>query len=185
MDNRFPGSIPLFAALAALLFPTVIASTGCTRAVHSPPVGIETVNPGDRVRLQERDGTFAEGRVAACDSESLQITFANDVEPTSVDMTRVTWLQRRDGVKQHQDDGAFFGALAGFGIGFAIAESERKFFDVQWNPTPIALGVGIGTAVGFIVGLNIHTTRWETVTTERYGIAVRPERGRAGVFWNF
>lgn len=133
-----------------------VVSAGCTRAVPLPRADIESVKPGDRVRLQERDGTFAEGRVAARDGESLQIAMAGRVEPSTVDLARIGWLQRRSGVKGHQGDGAFFGLLA-----------------------------GLGTAAGFIIGLNIHTDRWESVTSERYGIAVTPGRERAGVFWNF
>lgn len=153
MTNR------LFALALALLFTyTLSAPASAATPKAADWSAVQTLSPGDKVRVSTRDGDRLKGRF-----ESATDTDINFTE----DGRRVTL--RRDQIKRielgHKNrwKGALLGAAVGGGSGAGAGTyllSRTDHLTMTAIPAGLAIGAGAGAAFGAAVGLG---TDYETV----------------------
>ena len=154
MTNRF------FALALALLF-TLAPAAHVSAATPEPAAdwsAVQTLSPGEKVRVSTRDGDRLKGRF-----ESATDTDINFTE----DGRRVTL--RRDTIKRveigrkNRWKGALLGAGVGGGAGAGAGTyllSRTDHLTMNAIPAGLAIGAGAGAAVGAAMGLG---TDYETV----------------------
>ena len=157
MTNR------LFALTLALLFTFTQAGTAAAKTPKAPAAdwsAVQTLSPGQKVRVSTRDGDRLKGRFeSATDTD---INFTEDGRKVTL---------RRDGIRRvevgrrNRLNGALLGAGigggAGLGIGFGlVAVGGTYHFDMTTIPTGAFVGAGIGAGIGAAVGLG---TDYDTV----------------------
>lgn len=172
---------------AIALAAATIVSTGCASGGRHRFAGIEDVGPGDRVRMHSTAGAFVSGRVSARDSTSLTIEVAQDAQPIVLDFNSIASLECYTGSYRHVIAGAGIGATLGTVAGLtvvALRTNPDAGFGVL-DPLPVPAGLMVGLAVGALAGATSKTEHWERVTSDRFGVAVEPEKKRASVFWDF
>ena len=158
MTNRF------FALTLALLFTFSLSGTAAaaTPAPAADWSAVQTLSPGEKVRVSTKDGDRLKGRF-----ESATDTDINFTE----DGRRVTL--RRDTIKRVEIGrknrlmgallGAGIGGGAGMGTGFALVGASDHF-DMTTIPTGTVIGAGIGAGIGAAVGLGTdYTTVYESL----------------------
>jgi hypothetical protein len=106
--------------------------------------GLQQLRPGDRIGVVLRDGKSVRGRFEALDGTRLQFQKRDALLLADVKQVRV---QR----KASRWRAAGWGALIGFGIGFAIAAPHAGFISDRNDP-PLSTTVGIGTGFGMFTG---------------------------------
>jgi hypothetical protein len=154
MTNR------LFALTLALL--SALAPAAHVSAATPGPAAdwsaVQTLSPGDKVRVSTRDGDRLKGRFESSNDTDINFT---------VDGRRV--MLRRDHIKRVEIGrrNRLMGALVGAGIGFSagtgvgfglVAASDH--FGMSAPPTGAFVGAGIGAGIGAAAGLG---TRYDTV----------------------
>lgn len=153
MTNR------LFALALALLFTYTLSAPA---SAATPKVvdwsAVQTLSPGDKVRVSTRDGDRLKGRFESATDTDLNFT---------EDGRRVTL--RRDQIKRvelgHKNrwKGALLGAAVGGGSGAGAGTyllSRTDHLTMTAIPAGLAIGAGAGAAFGAAVGLG---TDYETV----------------------
>ncbi len=154
MTNR------LFALALALLFTYSLSApaSAATPRAAADWSAVQSLSPGDKVRVSTRDGDRLKGRF-----ESATDTDINFTE----DGRRVTL--RRDQIKRvelgHKNrwKGALLGAAVGGGSGAGAGTyllSRTDHLTMSAIPAGLAIGAGAGAAFGAAVGLG---TDYETV----------------------
>ena len=154
MTNR------LFALTLALLF--ILAPAAQVSAATPAPAAdwssVQTLSPGDKVRVSTRDGDRLKGRFDSANETDINF---------DVDGRRVTL--RRDSIKRveigHKNRwkgallGGGIGGGAGLGVGFGLVGASDHF-DMTTIPTGTVVGAGVGAPIGAAVGLG---TDYDTV----------------------
>lgn len=154
MTNRF------FALALALLFTLAPVANVSAKTPAAPAdwSAIQTLSPGEKVRVSTRDGDRLKGSFdSATDSN---ITFTHDGRKVSL---------TRDSIKRveigHSDrlKGALVGAAVGGGAGAGTGTfllSRTDHLTMTAIPAGLAIGAGAGAAVGAALGLG---TNYDTV----------------------
>ncbi|MET0647332.1 MAG: hypothetical protein ABW208_11970 [Pyrinomonadaceae bacterium] len=151
-------------ALTLALFVTLSLSAPASAATPAPAAdwaSVQTLSPGDKVRVSTRDGDRLKGRF-----ESATDTDINFTE----DGRRVTL--RRDNIKRveigrkNRWKGALLGAGVGGGAGAGTGTfllSRTDHLTMSAIPAGLALGAAAGAAFGAAVGLGTdYSTVYES-----------------------
>ena len=159
MTNR------LFALTLALLFTLAPAAHVSAKTPKAPAAdwsAVQTLAPGEKVRVITKDGDSLKGRFDSATETDINFT---------ADGRRVTL--RRDSIKRVDTGrrnrlsgalvGAGIGGGAGMGIGFGLVGASDHF-DMTTIPTGAFVGAGIGAAIGAAAGLG---TQYDTVYESR------------------
>lgn len=147
MTNRF------FAPTLALLFTLSLsapASAATPKAAAADWSAVQTLSPGEKVRVSTRDGDRLKGRFeSATDTD---INFRHDGRTVTL---------RRDHIKRVEvgSSNRWKGALLGGGIGTGVGAGAGGYMVARTDhfggdplPVGMAVGAGIGAAVGAAVG---------------------------------
>jgi hypothetical protein len=143
----------LFALTLALLF-TLAPSASALAATPKASAdwsAVQTLSPGEKVRLSTRDGDRLKGRFDS--ATETDINFTHDGRKVTL---------RRDSIKRvevgHRNRlngallGAGIGGGAGAGVGVGLVAASDRFGRQTMAAGPF-VGAGIGAAVGAAVGL--------------------------------
>jgi hypothetical protein len=154
MTNRF------YALALALLFTLAPFAHVSAKTPNVPAdwSAVQTLSPGEKVRVSTRDGDRLKGSFDSADDSN--ITFTHDGRKVSLN---------RDSIKRieigHSDrlKGALVGAAVGGGAGAGTGTyllSRTDHLTMTAIPAGLAIGAGAGAAVGAALGLGAN---YETV----------------------
>ena len=143
MTNR------LFALTLALLFTFTQAGTAAAKTPKAPAAdwsAVQTLSPGEKVRVSTKDGDRLKGRFeSATDTD---INFTEDGRRVTLrrDHIRRVEVGRRNRLRGALV-GAGIGGGAGTGVGFGLVGASDHF-DMTTIPTGTVVGAGVGAAAG-------------------------------------
>jgi len=158
MTNRF------YALALALLFTLapaahVLAATPNATADWS---AVQTLAPGEKVRVSTRDGDRLKGRFDSANDTS--ITFNEDGRKVTLNRDQI---KRVEVGHKNRWKGALLGAGVGGGSGAGAATfllSRTDHLTMRSIPAGLAIGAAAGAAVGAAVGLGTdYTTVYESM----------------------
>ena len=158
MTNR------LFALTLALLF--VLAPAAQVSAAPPEPAAdwssVQTLSPGDKVRVSTRDGDRLKGRFDSANETDINF----DVDGRRVSLRRDS-IKRVEIGRRNRLRGALVGAGvgggAGMGVGFGLVGASDHF-DMTTIPTGTVVGAGVGAAIGAAAGLGtVYDTVYESL----------------------
>jgi len=145
----------LFALALALLF-TLSLSAPASAATPAPAADwstVQTLSPGEKVRVSTRDGDRLKGRFESATDTDINFTH----EGRTVTLRRDS-IKRVEVGRKNRLRGALVGAAiaggAGAGAGTYLL-SRTDHLTMTAIPAGIAIGAGAGAAFGAAVGLGI------------------------------
>ncbi len=150
----------LFALTLALIF-TLAPSAAASAATPQSSADwsdVQTLSPGEKVRVSTRDGDRLKGRFDSATETDINFTHEGrkvTLRRDSIKRVEVGHRNRLNGALL----GAGIGGGAGTGAGFGLVAASDHF-DMTTIPTGAFVGAGIGAAIGAAVGLG---TDYDTV----------------------
>ena len=157
MTNRF------YALALTLLFTLAPAAHVSAKAPKAPAAAadwsaVQTLSPGEKVRVSTKDGDRLRGRFDSATETDINFT----EEGRKVTLRRDS-IKRVEAGRRNRLMGALVGAGigggAGTGVGFGLVGASDHF-DMTTIPTGAFVGAGIGAAIGAAAGLG---TQYDTV----------------------
>ena len=155
MTNRF------FALALALLFTFSLSAPAAAATPKTPAAdwsAVQTLSPGEKVRVSTRDGDRLKGRFES--ATETDINFTHDGR--TVTLRRDT-IKRVEVGRPNRLKGALIGAGVGGGAGAGAGTyllSRTDHLTMSAIPAGLAIGAGAGALFGAAVGLG---TDYETV----------------------
>ena len=154
-----------FFALALALLSTLSLSAPASAATPRPAAdwsSVQTLSPGDKVRVGTRDGDRLKGRFeSATDTD---INFTEDGRRVTL---RRESIKRVEIGRKNRWKGALLGAGVGGGAGAGAGTyllSRTDHLTMTAIPAGLAIGAGAGAAFGAAVGLGTdYTTVYEAL----------------------
>ena len=116
------------------------------------------LNQGNTIYVTDTTGTTSGGQLGTLSTTSLKLLIGADSRDVwAHDVTRITRQESRTG------RGALIGLALGFGVGLIAARSRESsgspIVDTQAGAGDLLVGMGLGTAVGAIVGARVKVNR--------------------------
>ena len=175
-------------------------------------------SPGDRIRIKQVDGTILTGTLVGVSDEVIQLSVDSSrvVDRTTFPRSGIATLERQEGTSDKRNLGGVVGLLAGGAIAWATLEGHEtrtcslsldivgqigcevaRDIDDLGNRMDdllrVILGVGIGGAVGALVGSAMNTENWVIVpsievapsgqSTRASGFSFGLQVSRVGLPW--
>ena len=148
-----------------------------------------SVVPGDIVRVTapSMDVEKGVGTVAALETDTLVVQVGERADALQVPLADVTRLEVHRGRQSSADTGVLIGAGAGAAAGVITALAlcagdECRAYDARELGAVFlgVVGAGLGAGIGYIIGSNIQTDRWEEVPLGELRVGLTPH-GRRGL----
>lgn len=152
-------------AVAVVVLTTTVASTVVTLAAQSGA----PLAAGVRIRVRTRT-TPPDTLVGVLDTigaDTVRLRLRDERAPSRVALSAIEGIDVSQGQRSYGREGAAVGSLVGLLVGLA-AESGRRStsnsFEPDYGRLAAALGIGFGgVVVGYIVGSQMHSEKWEAV----------------------
>ena len=138
-------------------------------------------SPGDRIRIEQVDGTVLTGTLATVTTEAIRLSVDSSRVEDGITIRRsqIATLERQEGTRSRSGAGSVIGLLAGGVIAVATLKespddcelgfpgvvgcASEDFEQLLGDVGRVALGVVAGAVGGYLIGSAFRTENWVVV----------------------